>query len=214
MKRLIDTGLEQLTGVLLRMGELAHKTVSLSIVNYVEGTSGYTQVQDLSDTLVLLADEIEDKAFELMSRFQPVASDLRILKSYIKIAYDFTRYGRYALDVSQIYESLGGIRGCESWSMEAIKEMSEKTLSMVGTSVESLKRHDAKLARTLSKTEKQVDNLYFRYLNRLVEDAPTMNRCTISCVLVVRYLERIADHATLIGESIVYIATGKKEKLG
>lgn len=124
MKRLIDTGLEQLTGVLLRMGELAYKTVSLSIVNYVEGTSGYTQVQDLSDTLVLLADEIEDKAFELMSRFQPVASDLRILKSYIKIAYDFTRYGRYALDVSQIYESLGGIRGCESWSMEAIKEMS------------------------------------------------------------------------------------------
>lgn len=214
MKRLIDTGLEQLTGVLLRMGELAYKTVSLSIVNYVEGTSGYTQVQDLSDTLVLLADEIEDKAFELMSRFQPVASDLRILKSYIKIAYDFTRYGRYALDVSQIYESLGGIRGCESWSMEAIKEMSEKTLSMVGTSVEALKRHDAKLARTLSKTEKQVDNLYFRYLNRLVEDAPPMNRCTISCVLVVRYLERIADHATLIGESIVYIATGKKETLG
>lgn len=213
MSRLIDKDLEQLTEMLVRMGGLAHKTVSLSIMSYIEGKGNYREVKELSDTLILMADEVEAKAFELIARFQPVASDLRILKSYMKISYDFTRYGRYALDVSQIYNMLGGIRECEDWIREAIEEMSERTLSMVGTSVESLKSHDAEMAKILSETENQVDDLYSSYLDRLVEKAPATNRCTISSVLVVRYLERIADHVTYVGESIVYLATGEKVTL-
>jgi phosphate transport system protein len=195
------------------MGELAHKTVSLSLNGYIEGTNAYEEVQNLSDVLITMADEAEDKAFELIARFQPVASDLRILKSYMKITYDFARYGRYALDVSQIYARLGGLKECKDWIKQSIREMSEKVLIMVRTSVDSLKSHDTNLARTLSETEKQVDSMYFEYLDRLVEKAPATNRCTISSVLVVRYLERIADHATYIGESIIYLATGEKVTL-
>jgi len=213
MVRLIDIGLEQLASVVFRMGEISHKTVSLSLSGYIEGKNAYEEVQNLSDMLITMADEAEDKAFELIARFQPVASDLRILKSYMKITYDFARYGRYALDVSQIYARLGGLKDCEDWIRQSIREMSEKVLSMVRTSVDSLKSHDTNLARTLSKTEKQVDSMYFEYLDRLVEKAPATNRCTISSVLVVRYLERIADHATYIGESIVYLATGEKVTL-
>jgi len=195
------------------MGELAYKTVSLSLESYIEGTNAYAQVQDLSEVLVVMADETEDKAFELIARFQPVASDLRILKSYMKIAYDFERYGRYALDVSQVQNRLGGLEQCERWIHESVREMSEKVLNMVRTSVDSLKSHDVILAKSLSETEKQVDDMYFKYLDKLVEKAPATNRCTISSVLVVRYLERIADHATYIGESIVYLATGEKIKI-
>jgi phosphate transport system protein len=196
------------------MGEMAHKVVSLSLNSYIEGASAYAQVRNLSDTLILMAEEAEDKSFELIARFQPVATDLRMLKSYMKIAYDFTRYGRYALDVSQIHERLGGLEECEDWIKESIMQMSEKVLKMVQISVDSLKSHDADLAKSLSEIEKQVDNMYFKYLDRLVEKAPATNRCTISSVLVVRYLERIADHATYIGESIIYLATGKKIALG
>ncbi|MEM2111707.1 MAG: phosphate signaling complex protein PhoU [Candidatus Bathyarchaeia archaeon] len=213
MSRLIDTGLEQLANMVFRMGELAHKTVSLSLGSYIEGANAYEQVQNLSDMLIMMADEAEDKAFELISRFQPVASDLRILKSYIKITYDFARYGRYALDISQIYSRLGGLKECEDWIKQSIREMSEKVLSMVRTSVDSLKSHNTNLAGTLSETEKHVDSMYFEYLDRLVEKAPATNKCTISSVLVVRYLERIADHATYIGESIIYLATGEKVTL-
>jgi phosphate transport system protein len=210
MSRLIDSGLEQLACMVYQMGELAAKTVVLSLENYIESKNAYAQVQDLSDALVLLADEAGDKAFELIARFQPVASDLRILKSYMKIAYDFERYGRYALDVSQIQNKLGGLEQCERWIHESLGEMSEKVLSMVRTSVDSLKNHDTILAKRLSETEKQVDAMYFKYLDKMVEEAPSTNRCTISSVLVVRYMERIADHATYIGESIVYLATGEK----
>lgn len=210
MSRLIDTGLEQLANKLVRMGELAYRTVSLSLHGYIESGNTHSEVLNLSDALVLMADEVEDKTFELIARYQPVASDLRILKSSMKIAYDFARYGRYALDVSQIHERLGGLEKCEDWVRESITEMSDMVLSMVHTSVESLKSHDAELAKTLSETEKQADDMYFKYLDRLVENAPATTKCTISSVLAVRYLERIADHATYIAESIVYLTTGEK----
>jgi phosphate transport system protein len=55
--------------------------------------------------------------------------------------------------------------------------------------------------------------MYFQYLGKLVEQAGATNQCTISSILVVRYLERIADHATYIAEAVVYIATGQKVTL-
>jgi phosphate transport system protein len=195
------------------MGELAYQTVSFSLESFIETRNAHEQVQDRSGTLVLMASEAEDKAFEIMARFQPVASDLRVVKSYMKIAYDFERYGRYALDVSQVQNRLGGLEQCEPWIHESVTNMSKQVLEMVHISVESLKSHDAKLAKSLSETENQVDSMYFEYLDRLVEKAPSTNKCTISSVLVVRYLERIADHATYIGESIIYLATGEKVTL-
>jgi len=64
-------------------------------------------------------------------------------------------------------------------------------------------------AKTISKTEQEVDEMYFQYLDKLVKEAHATSQCTISSVLV-RYLERIADHATYIAEAVVYIAMGQK----
>jgi phosphate transport system protein len=90
--------------------------------------------------------------------------------------------------------------------------MGLETLEMVGASIQALKNHDADLAKTLSEMETRVDELYYSYLDKLIETKTTTG-CTISSLLVVRYLERIADHATYIGESIVYLATGEKTRL-
>ncbi|MGD2066993.1 MAG: phosphate signaling complex protein PhoU [Candidatus Bathyarchaeota archaeon] len=212
MKRLIDAGMEQLASMLFRMGELAQNTVTMSVMNYLEGTKGHKQVENLSDTLSAMMEPIEDTAFEIIARFQPVASDLRILKSYMKICYDFRRYGRYALDISQINERIGGMDSCDLSFRKIVKEMGVETLNMVGISIEALRNHDAELAKSLSETEKRVDQLYYEYLDKLIETNTTTG-CTISSLLVVRYLERIADHATYIGESVVYLATGEKTTL-
>jgi phosphate transport system protein len=209
MKRLIDSGLEQLASMLFHMGELAEQTVSLAVMNYLESTHDYNQVKNLSATLSSMADPIEDIAFEIIARFQPVASDLRIIKSYMKICYDFRRYGRYAFDIAQIYERLGGMDECDLSFRKISNEMGLETMKMVTTSIQSLRNHDAELAKTMSKMEKHVDKLYCDYLDKLIATTST-TECTISSLLVVRYLERIADHATYIGESIVYLATGEK----
>ena len=79
--------------------------------------------------------------------------------------------------------------------------------------MDSLKSLDVDLAKSVAKSEQEVDEMYFQYLGKLVEEAGITNKCTISSVLVVRYLERIADHTTYVGESVVYIVTGKKVTL-
>jgi len=210
MSRIMDVGLEELSVMLCRMGELTYETIYLSLKGCLNGTNVYSQVREMSDALVYMSDQAEDKVFELIARFQPVASDLRTIKSYMKIAYDFARYSRYALDISHINEQLGGLKECEEWILEYIENMSGKVLNMVRASIESLRSHNTELAKSIAKTEQEVDKMYFEYLDRLIEKAPATSKCTISSVLIIRYLERIADHATYICESVVYLATGEK----
>jgi phosphate transport system protein len=214
MGRIIDSGLEAQSVLIVRMGELTYDTLALSIHGYLEGRSVQEQVREMSDILLSMSDKVEDETFQLIARFQPVATDLRTIKSYMKISNDFARYGRYALDISFINDQLNGLKQCETWTRDYIAEMSEKVLSMVKTSVNSLKKQDIILAKTISESERQVDKMYFDYLHKLINSEQTNSKCVISSALMTRYLERIADHATYICESIVYIVTGEKVTLG
>ena len=76
MTRLIDVGLEDQSVLLTRMGELTYQALSTSIKGYSSGLPVQGQVRDMSDQLMLMADKVEDRTFELIARFQPVASDL------------------------------------------------------------------------------------------------------------------------------------------
>lgn len=214
MSRIIDRGLEEQSVLIVRMGELTYDTLALSIHGYLEGKSVQGQVREMSDILLSMADKVEDETFQLIARFQPVASDLRTIKSYMKIGNDFARYGRYALDISYINDQLHGLKECETWTRDYINEMSEKVLSMVKISIDSLKKQDIILAKTISETEREVDKMYFDYLHKLINAEQTNSKCVISSALMARYLERIADHATYVCESIVYIVTGEKVTLG
>ncbi len=210
MSRIIDSGLEELSAVLYKMGELAYHTVLIAIRECVESRDSYNEIREISDTLILMADYVEDKAFELIARFQPVASDLRTIKSYMKIAYDFVRFGRYALDVSHANQKLGGIRNCDKWIISHVKDMGEKVLSMVRLSIDSLKSRDPQLAEKVAQIENEVDKMYFDFLDELIERVDTTIKCAVSSVLIIRYLERIADHSAYVCESIIYITTGKR----
>ncbi len=211
MNRLLDAGLERLTAILLQMGKVAEEAVRLSIESFMAGVDVCQRVQHYSETLVEMNVDVEDKAFELIAKYQPVASDLRIIKSYIKISNDLERYGRYAWDISFIHKRIARFEKCED-PLAVVEKMSEKVINMVHLSIEALKKHDSEQAKKLAEIESEVDALYFRHLDHSSE-MPTPIKCLITNTLVVRYLERIADHATYIGESIVYIATGEKVTL-
>ena len=213
MQRLLDKGLEEFTAMVYKMGKVAEKAVAISVRGFLEGKDASEDVHELSEILVGRTVEVEEKAFSLIVKYQPVASDLRIINSYMKVAYDFERYGRYAWDISFISTRFNGLSTCDKWIYEYIGKMAEKVLQMVTISINSLKSLDTELVKTMTKTEQEVDDMYLEYLGKLVEEAGVTNECTISSTLVVRYLERIADHATHIMEDVVYIATGEKVTL-
>ncbi|MDR0797735.1 MAG: phosphate signaling complex protein PhoU [Nitrososphaerota archaeon] len=214
MNRLIDVVLEDQSVLLIKMGELTYQTLYISIKAYLEGSTVQGQVREMSDQLMLMADKVEARSFELITRFQPVASDLRTIKSYMKIGYDFARYGRYALDISYINDQITGLKDCCSIEIKkAVEKMSEKVLQMVKISVDALRKHDVKLARTITETEREVDEMYLNHLKNLLEEKNTTSSCIVSSALMSRYLERIADHAVYVCESILYIVTGEKTRL-
>jgi phosphate transport system protein len=129
----------------------------------------------------------------------------------MKIAYDFERYGRYAWDISFTHKKLGGLGECAVAS-DLMPKLVEKVSEMVDKSVKALREQDAELAKTLADTENKVDELYFAYLNQLSKTR-AQSKCVMCNLLVSRYLERIADHTTYVGEAIVYIATSEKISL-
>jgi len=211
MSRLLDIGLEQLTTMVYKMGEVAEKAIGISVRGFMEGKDVTRDVNELSEILVTMTVEIEEKTFELIVKYQPVASDLRIINSYMKIAYDFERYGRYAWDISFTHKKLSSLENC-ALSWDSMERLVEKVSEMVSKSIRALKDHDVELAKTLAETEKEVDEIFFKYIDQLAE-SPTQTKCAMCNLLVARFLERIADHTTYIGEAIVYIATGEKVTL-
>lgn len=208
LSRLLDIGLEQLTANVLRMGEASEKAVRTSVAGFIDGRDVSEQVKELSEMLVMMTVSVEDKAFELIVKYQPVASDLRIINSYMKIAYDFERFGRYAWDISFTHRKFAASEKC-AYSWDTMERMTEKTLHMVRTSIEALRTNNGELAKSLASTENEVDEMYSNYLDKLAK-APPATKCIVCNLLVVRYLERIADHATYVGEAIYYIASGDK----
>ena len=211
MQRLLDSGLEELTVMIYRMGGAAEKALSLSINGFVDSKDFSPDVHELSENLVNKTVEVEEKAFGLIAKYQPVASDLRIINSYMKVAYDFERYGRYAWDISFISARFNKKTGtCDQWMFDYVEKLAEKVLEMVRVSINSLKKLNPELVKTMTEKENSVDKAYFKFLDKLIEQGGITNDCTISSLLVVRYLERIADHAMHIMEAVVYIATGEK----
>jgi phosphate transport system protein len=211
MTRLLDVGLEQLTVMVYRMGEVAEKAIDMSITRFMNGKDATNAVREISDVLATMTVDVENKAFELIVRYQPVASDLRIINSYMKIAYDFERYGRYAWDISFTHKKLAGLDRCAG-SSDLVKKLAETVCIMVSKSVQALKQNDGEMAKSLGSIEKEADELFYSYLDQLVK-TKSPNKIVMCNLLVSRFLERIADHTTYVGEAIVYISTGEKISL-
>ena len=96
----------RIKSLILKMGKLTEDSLKLAMDGFVKKEDVSVQVMSWSNTILILSEEVEDRATELIALQQPMAGDLRTLKSYIKIAYDIERFSRYALDISDILNRL------------------------------------------------------------------------------------------------------------
>jgi len=210
MSRPLDIGLSQIKSLLIKMGRLTMEALELSLKGFFDGEDTYVQTRAWSNTILILSEEVEDRATELMALHQPMAGDLRTLKAYIKVAYDLERFGRYAMDISEIRNRIGGWEPIPDEN--GFKEMGEKTRECVAMSLKFIETMNERLMWDMSKLEAETDELYLANLARLTE-SKMHGRTIIAYLLTIRYLERIADHASYISESISYAVTGKRVSL-
>jgi phosphate transport system protein len=203
----MDMGLERLSNAISDMGNVAQESVMRAIQAYAKGEQITQQALDRAHQLSTLSNEVEELAVELLARYQPVASDLRYIKSCLEIAYGFSRFGRYAYDIAQVLEIFGDVSGCDRTPVE---ELSGRVTQMIQTSLQSFRTKDTKLARSLRHEDDLVDEMYLDYMKQITGDKTISVKCALASTLVMRYLERIADHACYIGDSVVYIVTASK----
>jgi phosphate transport system protein len=212
LTRLLDLGIDRIRNIIMDMAKLSENSVFAAIESYEQSTHFKKQIFDWSEKLRISQDEVSDLAIELIALYQPVATDLRFIKSCMEIAYGFSRFGRYAYDIADVLETIGSVSECDK---SAVLEMSKTVREMILLSLQALRSRDKDASQRLYEMDNIVDTQYRKYIhdaittqeensNEKVKDL----RCYISTSLILRYLERISDHACYIADSVVYIVTG------
>jgi phosphate transport system protein len=207
LARLIDIGLERVSDILLDMAVLSEKSVSASIEAYTSGKNQMNEIHTWSEELRQLQDDVGELAIDIIARYQPVASDLRFVKAAMEIAYGFSRFGRYAYDIAEVLELCGDLSTCDK---SVILLTSKTTKEMIRMSVDAFSNRDVELARNVQKLDDFVDDKFRASVDQVIHGDGGDIKCAMSETLILRYLERISDHSSYIGDSVVYIVTGEK----
>lgn len=204
MTRLIDPSLDKLSFMMSEMGDMVIESISLAIESYLEGTNTKDKVYALSDAIRTKYFDVEDLTFDMLLKFQPVADDFRMIRSSTEISYAFSRFGRYAYDITLVRDLFGDISECKNASLI---ESSKKVKHMIKEAVLSFAELDVRKAEKIREYEKFIDKIYKDRIPKLIESNNT--KCALAEALLLRYLERIGDHAVFMSDAINYIVTGK-----
>ncbi len=153
--------------------------------------------------------EIEAQCIHLLATQQPMARDLRMLTSALKIANDLERVGDHAVNIAQSAERLSQNRPIVP--EPEIVEMARLARGMLSDAIEAFIRGDAVAGREVCRRDDKVDALHnsvFRILLTHMMEDPHMISNGMDLFLVSRNLERVADLATNIGEDVVFLVEG------
>jgi len=211
MQRHFHEELEALKQTLLAMGGLVEEQIRRVMSALLERDSVLAQEVIDRDRQVNAYDvEVDEKCVELLALYQPTAGDLRFITTAMKIVTDLERIGDQAVNIAQ--------RAIELHQEPQLKpyvdlpRMAEMAQRMVKESLDAFVARDTALARAVCAEDEAVDALkeqiFRELLTFMMADPRTIPRA-LRLILISRFMERVADHATNIAEMVVYMVEGK-----
>jgi phosphate transport system protein len=214
MERLFDEELTRLKEKLLRMAALVEEAIELSLEALkAHKEEPAREVMKGEEAINLLDVEIDETCMRLLALRQPMAGDLRFIAAAMKIGSDLERMGDLAVNVAE--QALELTKGPLLKPLIDIPRMAVLVQAMVRDSINAFINRDELLARNVCERDDEVDGLddqiFRELLTYMMQDPATIARA-VSLILVGRNLERIADHATNIGEDVIYLVRGKTIK--
>jgi phosphate transport system protein len=195
----------------LRMGTLVEEAFRLShqalFDRNLEAAQKIIEVDDIIDRYYR---QIEQDCATLMTLQAPVAQDLRLLSAFMQLVRDLERIGDYAEDLAEIAVKLFPYQTHPS--MHEIAVMSHHAQLMLATSLVSLAELDSNAGAKVKQLDDTVDDAYEDIYCILAgaKNVPGVIEPFLLLGLVIRHLERMADHATNIAKRVSYIATGNR----
>jgi phosphate transport system protein len=213
-ERPFDEELKDLKEKLLEMASRAEEQIGRAVRSLKDRQQALAcEVLDKEEDINRLDIEIDEMAMRLLALRQPMAVDLRFITSAMKIGSDLERIGDLAVNIAE--RTLELLKFPQLKPLIDIPRMAELAQAMVRDSINAFINGDAALAKNVCERDDQVDNLnnqvFRELLTFMMEDPETITRA-VDLILVGRHLERIADHATNIGEDVIYMVKGKTIK--
>lgn len=211
MRKRFDQQLEELNVELIKMGSLCERAIrrAVELLQNPEDTR-VSDVDRIEEEVNHKEREIETLCMKLLLQQQPVAKDLREISSALKMISDMERIGDQAADIVELTDQMHD-KQLEMSSSLHICSMSEEAVKMVTQSVDSFVKGDLELAHSVIAYDDVVDNLFSKIRGEIIEQIAkdgTNGEVYIDLLMIAKYLERVADHATNIAEWVEYSITG------
>jgi phosphate transport system protein len=202
--------LAELKDKLLAMAALAQLTVESAVDAYLQRDQGLCQYVKQNETAINTAQrELDEMAYELLAKEQPMAIDLRFILAVIKINGDLERIGDQAMAMSRRTRDL--LKQEDVELPVDYSAMGEYAARMIRTAIQALLDGDARLADTVREMDDEIDRMNRRAnadLLKLIQDKPQYTQQAMNGLMVSRNLERIADHASNIATDVIFWIRG------
>lgn len=216
MRNRFDTELENLNLELIKMGSLIETSIESSTKALInQDIEMVKKVNELEVEIDEMEKTIESHCLKLLLQQQPVASDLRIISTALKMITDMERIGDNAEDIAEIARFMVNQKFIKD--LVHIPQMVNATISMVKRSVDAFVSKDKELALEVCKDDDIVDDLFQIIKKELIEkiqEKEENGEQAIDLLMIAKYLERIGDHAENIAEWVIFSITGEHVKVG
>lgn len=209
MRNRFDEQLARLNSELTEMGALCEEAISGCVKYLIDKDIAMRDNTLEADKQIDQKErDIERLCMKLLMQQQPVATDLRVISSALKMISDMERIGDQASDIAEIVKH---IQKNDVESNTHISDMARATIKMVTDSVESFVKKDITLAENVIKNDDEVDALFDKVKNELIQaiqQSEDNAEALIDLLMIAKYFERIGDHAENIAEWVIYSITG------
>ena len=202
--------LAELKDKLLAMAALAQQAVESAVEAYLRRDKGLCKFVKQNERAIDTAQrELDEMAYELLAKEQPMAVDLRFILAVIKINGDLERIGDQSRSIARWAKGILNAEECEL--PVDFAAMGEFAGQMIRTALQALLDGDARLAESVREMDDEIDRMNRRAhddLLKLIEEKPQFTQQAINGILVAKNLERIADHASNIATDVIFWVRG------
>lgn len=207
--------LHRLKEEVLDMGRLVSKAIGDAVLSLKNRDVEMAQkVIDMDNEIDAIDHSIEEGCMRLLALQQPMARDLRLIISVLKMSIDLERMGDLALEVAVITKITASVPPVKP--LIDIPRMAEICQQMLTDTMKAFENKDVELARQTARRDDEVDMLFDQVRRELISymiEDPKKITGAQHLTFVARYLERIGDHITNLCENVVFMVTGERVEL-
>ena len=213
MREYFDIELANLNNQLIGMGTLVESAIKNAVEIIANNSAELLDKAREQEELINTSErKIQNHCIRLLLHQAPVAHDLREVSSALKMITDLERIGDQAIDIAEVSQYIKSRNNVIN--VTHIDEMANQASKMVTLAIDAFVKKDVDLAKTVSKSDDVIDELFDKVKKETVEIIQrdkALGEEAIDLMMIAKYLERIGDHAVNIAEWVAFSITGSRE---